>query len=207
MCSRITSLVMVIPTKSACGKSVIYTHWDSTADGGSGGLVAYRQEIFDYYTDSDTFGKKGDLKSVVTSYSSDGTGWAGDDTNYYRYYNTGDTGGFAHGLQYELSPEDYRKAVAEHGSIDSINNANLGGHASHYYEYYFTTDSNSSDYHNNQRVYLEIADGGTRTTTYDYWRATAIRAQRTNLWSHKTKRHAPTAAFTPFIRTSWAKRC
>jgi hypothetical protein len=140
-----------------------------------------RQVAYDYYTNADTFGNAGDLKTAVIQ---DGAGNT-IDTKYYRYYKDSSGSGYTDGLKYLFNPPSFTRLQAHlvgsgYTPFTAPDNM-VAAYADNYFEY---------DY--NQRVTKEVAQGtgcsvctgGLGAFTYSY--STSTNTPGYNSWQYKT---------------------
>ena len=152
-------------------QSIVVRQWNGTT------WVNEYQNLF-------TYDSIGDLQSVTTQYPTSG-GWSAGDSYYYRYYTSptysqGNFIGFAHGLEYELTPQDVAAVPGGLSAAESLSDSALSAYASYYYQY------DTSD-----RVTLETVDRGLRTETYTYTPGSddvqnADGSYNLNVWTEKT---------------------
>jgi RHS repeat-associated protein len=144
-----------------------------------GAWSAVRQVQYAYYDGTQTYG--GSAGDLLTATVEDGSGNALD-TNYYRYYTSGQAHGYAHGLKYAFTPDSYDRLTAALGSnVSSLTDAQVAPYADNYFQY----DSQ-------KRVTLETAagagdsqaGGGLGTSAFSY--TASGNAQGTDSWSTKT---------------------
>src|SRR5205823_5539093 len=135
-----------------------------------------------YYDGVAANGNLGDLKTVIIR---DAAGTA-IDTSYYRYYVTGESNGYAHGLKYAVHPSSYARLAAAITDPFAATDAQLAPYADYYFEY----DSS-------QRVTKEVAQGqgcsvcsaGLGTYTFSY--TTSSNTASVNKWKVKTVETLP----------------
>ena len=137
----------------------------------NGVLTPVEKFTYQYYVTGSGYGLTGDLESIQVQYWN-GSTYTGNDAYYFRYYtgpawvaNEPHTDanliGFAHGLEYELTPQAVQ-AVGGLGEAENLTNqpsgaSSIGAVASDYYQY--------DQY---RRVTLQTVDGGLRTETFSY---------------------------------------
>lgn len=126
---------------------------------------------YEYYGLSESHGSLGDLKRARQQ-EFDGSAWQDKAVYYYRYWKSGETKGFAHGLKYVLEPQSYVRLAAVTDPLSATDNQ-LAQYAEHYFEY----DSE-------RRVTKEIVWGGSLTYTFAY--TTSAHADGYNHWKRKT---------------------
>lgn len=83
--------------------------------------------VYSYYGSEDDFGSLGDLRTATrqvwqtagssSSSSSEDGAWSDVGTQYYRYYQDGDTHGSAHDLKFICKPEAFAKLSADTGDL------------------------------------------------------------------------------------------
>jgi len=121
-----------------------------STDGGTS-WTDLRKAEYTYYSNS-SHGSLGDLETA-RRYEWDGTTWQPLNVRYYRYYKDDSTEkGNTHLIKFRVGPQAWQNMVD--ASLDPLtaSDAVLSQYADHYYEY--NTDN---------RVTVEIVDGGTRT--------------------------------------------
>jgi RHS repeat-associated protein len=151
---------------------------------GGGSWTTVRQALYTYYDGSQTYGNAGDLQFATVE---DGSGNVLG-TDYYRYYTSSGSGGYAHGLKYVFEAPSYGRLTAALGTgVDSLTDSQVAPYA----DYYFQYDSS-------QRVTEEIAAGagasggsspGLGTFTYSY--TTSTNTPGLNSWATKTVETLP----------------
>src|SRR5206468_1405636 len=89
-------------------ESYLYTYLTSGVNAGllqnvtlrrqvnAGAWSTVRQVVYGYYDGTQSYGNAGDLRTAQVEDASNNV----LDTDYYRYYVAGDTGGYVHGLKY-----------------------------------------------------------------------------------------------------------
>lgn len=95
-----------------------------------------RRAVFSYYTSTEARGNLGDLcLADVQEWDAGTSTWSSVRKSHYRYYRTGDTNGFEHGLKYALQPAAYEQMRA--AGIDPLraSEAELAAFADYYFEY------------------------------------------------------------------------
>ena len=95
-------------------QSIVVRQWNAATNA----WVNEYQNLF-------TYDSIGDLQSVTTQYPTSGGGWSPGDSYYYRYYtsptyNQGNFIGFAHGLEYELTPQDVAEVPGGLSAAESL---------------------------------------------------------------------------------------
>ena len=102
---------------------------------GGGAWSTVRESDYTYYNGTEAYGATYDLKTVAVK---DGAGNVLDQS-YYRYWVSGETGGYTDGLKYALGPVAYARAKAALGGTDAAvqaaSNTTLAQYADAYYEY------------------------------------------------------------------------
>lgn len=151
-----------------------------------------RRVLFDYYGSTDPssssssssggdlverYGSLGDLK-LVTVQQYAGTTWGNLNRTYYRYYVSGETDGFVHGLKYEVGPEAYARMEAAGLTPATATDAQVAAYADKYFKY----DADN-------RVTLEAVNGG--TLTFSYERTESSFGDDYNQWKVKTVETRP----------------
>lgn len=119
-----------------------------------------RQAEYAYYTDEDTHGNTGDLKTATIK---DGAGIVLD-TEYYRYYTSDQNGGYVHGLKYLFRPASFARLQAAVADPFSAEDDQVAPYA-----------DNLFAYDGDHRVTTEVAqgagssaNGGLGTFTFTY---------------------------------------
>lgn len=152
---------------------------------GAGSWTNLRRASYVYYAPSVSYGTVGDLKTVTIQVPNGG-GWSDASVSYYRYYKSGDSGGYEHALKYVVGPGAYQRMVA--ASIDPLTASN--GTIDSYRDFYYEYDSD-------QKVTIEAApdcpscgssggtsgDDFTRTVNGSY---PGSPTDRFNTWKYKT---------------------
>lgn len=134
-----------------------------------------RRATYTYYDDEAADGTLGDLKTVLHEINEPGQGWQETGTYYYRYYVSGETKGFIHGLKYVLEPGAFERAQRAIGDPLLAADAQLASFADYYYEY-----------DDQFRVVKEIAEGGTLTYLLAYYRNPSSATDGANVWRWRT---------------------
>jgi hypothetical protein len=111
-------------------------------NGGSWATV--READYAYYDGVESNGNLGDLKTVIIR----DAGGNALDTSYYRYYVSGESNGYTHGLKYAVHPDSFGRLAADYADPLAVSDEQLGPYA----DYYFRYDSQ-------QRVTMEVAQG------------------------------------------------
>jgi len=121
-------------------------------------LKPVERVLYSYYTDEDTCGNAGDLKTVVTEMAVNDS-WVPAQTYCYRYYKDGDMNGPKHALKMAFFPADFELFTQKNGNVCqcSISDADALEFATKYYEY----DAK-------QRVILERVDRNRKLITLEY---------------------------------------
>jgi RHS repeat-associated protein len=151
--------------------------WRQKVDAGS--WTNIRRAVYTYHDGTDAFGSLGDLKTAVTQ-EWDGSAWDELGTSYYRYYKSGDTNGFEHGLRYALNEQAFLNLSDDPNVSDPFTASNAI--VSLYADYYFEYDSA-------QRVVKETVKGGSQTFSFAYSEST--HADGFNSWKYKTVETLP----------------
>jgi RHS repeat-associated protein len=169
-----------LPTSDPNGQELQSIVFRTQVNGGAWTTV--RQVNYAYYISTDSSGDVGDLK---TAQILDGSGNLLD-TDYYRYYRSGDANGYAHRLKYALTAPSYARLAAAVSNPLTATDSQVSTYA----DYYFQYDTS-------HRVTEEIAQGqgcsgcggGLGTFTYAY--ATSGNTAGPNSWSMKTTETLP----------------
>jgi RHS repeat-associated protein len=98
---------------------------------GAGAWSTVRSVEYTYYGSGDANGNPGDLKTAVVKDPAGGV----LNTDYYRYYKTTGSGGYAGALKYVVSGPGYDLAAATLGSATGATDAQLAPYAANYFEY------------------------------------------------------------------------
>ncbi|WP_439623362.1 RHS repeat-associated core domain-containing protein [Gemmata sp.] len=98
---------------------------------GAGAWATVRSVEYTYYGSGDANGNPGDLKTAVVK---DPAGSVLN-TDYYRYYKTTGSGGYAGALKYIVSGPGYDLAAATLGSATGATDVQLAPYAANYFEY------------------------------------------------------------------------
>ena len=91
--------------------------------------------VYTYYASGHAYGNVGDLKTVTLQQPTSGGGWENISVRYHRYYKSGDTDGFAHGLKLHIGPEGYRLAWNNGINFETATDATLRTYSEHYFKY------------------------------------------------------------------------
>jgi hypothetical protein len=169
-----------LPTSDPNAELIQSIVFRTQVNGGS--LTTVRQVNYAYYLSTDTTGNLGDLK---TAQILDGSGNLLD-TQYYRYYRSGDANGYTHGLKYYLSASSYARLAAAVSNPLTATDSQVATYADYYFQY------DTSD-----RVTEEVAQGqgcsacggGLGTFTYSY--LTSTNPAGPNSWAVKTTETLP----------------
>lgn len=173
------------------------------------GTTSVRRLFFTYYSSGDLNGSAGDLRSQTLK-QWNGSTWEEITTHYYRYYRSGDTDGFEHGLQYVLRGEAYRQAVAWGNaqvpalSIDQLTISDINRFA-----------DNRFIYNSDGRVSEEHVAGPNRTSSsltsaryqYSFVASTYVavaQSDRFNKWVRTTTETLPDGVTTQKVITNYA---
>jgi len=151
-----------------------------------GAWQTVRQVGYTYYQGGDPNGNPGDLKLATVS---DASG-AVIDQDYYRYYTSNASPGYAGGLKYAFNAEAYARVKAALGGTDAAVQAAADSAVAPYADNYFEYDSS-------HRVTKEVASGegcsacsgGLGTFTYAYTASTNPGGM--NSWAGKTVETLP----------------
>lgn len=135
--------------------------------------VEIRRMAYAYYGEGEDYGSPGDLKTATEQLLVDGA-WVDLNTSYYRYYQEGQTGGFAHGLKYALGPEAFQRLQNDPLIPDPFQatDAQVAQYADHYFEY-----------DGQRRAKKSVVMAGLYTYTYAY--QTSSHADGYNHWKLK----------------------
>ncbi|MGL5096230.1 MAG: DUF6531 domain-containing protein, partial [Planctomycetia bacterium] len=150
--------------------------WRRQVDGGS--WTDLRRVLHDYYGAGADHGNPGDLKTVVVEEWS-GSAWTVLETSYYRYWKSGQAGGYEHGLKYALGPDAFSRLADAVADPFIATDAQVSAVADFYFEY----DSS-------RRVVKERAQGATcgrsqyGVTEYVY--TTSAHPEEFKNWKTKT---------------------
>jgi RHS repeat-associated protein len=176
-------------TSGVDGESWLYTYLSATDPNagllsnvqmrrpdGQGSWTVERQVNYSYYDGTAPFGNLGDLKTATIE---DASGNALD-TDYYRYYLAGESGGYAHGLKYVFDSASYARLAAAVGNPFTAPDNAVAPYAQHYFQY-----------DGLRRVTLHTvqgaggpATGGLGTFTYQYFTSTNPAGPAS--WQYKT---------------------
>ena len=138
--------------------------------------------VLTYYAAGEANGNEGDLKTV-TYQLLDGTTWKDHETEYFRYYKAGESGGFEHGLKYSLTGAAFTRLKNDPDVTDPFlaSDAKVAEYADQYYEY----DSE-------QRATKATIRGGLLTYTYAY--EVSNHTPDYNNWTYKATMTRPDGA-------------
>ncbi len=145
---------------------------------GGGAWTSIRNVVYEYHPGTDSFGSLGDLKRVRVQVSNSSGTFVDNKIYYYRYYVSGESNGFVHGLKYVVNPAAYANMVAAGLDPTSISNATLAQSADQYLQYDVS-----------RRVTLESLDSGSRTYTFAY--TPSVNTSDFNNWAMKTVETRP----------------
>jgi hypothetical protein len=149
-----------------------------SADGGATWMTV-RQVEYAYYDGSQPYGNAGNLRTATIE---DAAGTALD-TDYYRYYTAGESGGYVDGLKFAFGPASYARLVAAVGDPSRVADAQVAPYAADYFQY----DSQ-------HRVTREVAAGAGNAGgqgTFDFSYAVSTFAPGYNNWFYKTVESLP----------------
>jgi RHS repeat-associated protein len=149
---------------------------------GQGGWTTAQKVTYDYCETGDSFGNLHDLKTAVVTDADDNV----LSTEYYRYYTSGETGGYAHGLKYVFDSESYARLCAAVGNPELAVNALAAPYATQYFEY----DKDRRCTRHDVQGAGGTATGGIGTFTYQYF-SNATYSADTNQWQYKTVETLP----------------
>ncbi|MCO6458897.1 MAG: hypothetical protein J5I93_26615 [Pirellulaceae bacterium] len=147
-------------------ESLLYTYFTSCEQRGRLQTVTLRRQVnggswteiaraeFEYYGEADGVECAGDLKRIKVQVLS-GTSWQDEAVYYFRYYQMGESNGFARGLKYVVAPESYNRLVTSVGNPDNATDTQVAGFAARFIEY----DAN-------KRVKTVKVAGGARSHTF-----------------------------------------
>ena len=156
--------------------------------------VPVREVLYSYFNGSEPGGGARDLKRVIIrDFNATTSTWATVRRTAYRYYTSSGTGGFAHGLKYELRPESYNQMTSAGLDPLTASDAVWASYADKYFEY----DSL-------RRAVLEKVDGGRETYTMAYTlNPDGPGYDDNNIWYSKTTETRPNGtAFTVYANKS-----
>lgn len=117
-----------------------------------------RRIVYTYYGSDDPNGTLGDLRTATVQLLR-GTTWFDHETEYFRYYKSGDANGFAHALKFVIKPQSFARLTEDPEGRDpfSADDSTVARFADFFYEY----DSN-------ERVARAVASAGKFTYTYNF---------------------------------------
>lgn len=174
-------------SSSGGGEASMGYEYDYYSDGDNAGRLMYvtqsrggsslRRAYNTYYGSGDVYGGLGDLQ-LVTLQQFNGLSWEDLGSTYHRFYQTGDSNGFAHGLKYIVSAATYARMLADGLIPEAASDSVLSMYADVYFEY----DSN-------QRVSLVAVAGLYSIYTYDY--TESANSDGYNNWKMKTVETLP----------------
>ena len=120
-------------------------------------LKPVKRVLYSYYTDEDSYGNAGDLKTVITEMANNDS-WISAETYCYRYYKDGDQNGPKHVMKMAFFPADFEFAQKNGINLCSqIPDSAALEYATKYYEY-----------DDKQRVVLERVDRNRKLITIEY---------------------------------------
>jgi len=119
-----------------------------------------RRVEYTYYGPSEDFGNDGDLKTVtILIWDTVEEEWVPHETSYYRYYKSGDSDGFEHGLKFALGPAAFQRlSDATGGNPLTADDATVALYADRFFKYDPTS----------HRATQATLNGGLLTFTYSY---------------------------------------
>lgn len=170
-------------------ESFLYSYYTTCEHRGRLQTVTVRRQVnsgswsevaraeFEYYGEDDGVECPGDLKSASAQVL-DGSTWKSTGTDFFRYYQCGETNGFCHALKYMFSPASYDRLKAAYSNPVTASDAQVAPYADRYFE--FDTQ---------QRVTTTKLDGGSRTFTYSY--STSSHRESASNWKTKTVETRP----------------
>jgi RHS repeat-associated protein len=141
-----------------------------------------RQVDYTYYDGSQPFGNVGDLRTATLQDA------AGNslDTKYYRYYTTGETNGYVHGLEFVFDAPSFARLEAAISDPFTASDAQVAPFASTFFAY-----------DGQQRVSAEVVQGegcsscGDGLGTYLYTYSDSANPAGPNSWQHRTVETLP----------------
>ena len=121
-------------------------------------LKPVKRVLYSYYSDENSCGNSGDLKSVITEMAINDS-WVTMATCHYRYYKVGEINGPKHAMKMAFFPADFELFTQKSGNICccSISDSEALDFATKYYEY-----------DDKQRVILERVDRNRKLITMEY---------------------------------------
>ncbi|MCD4825546.1 MAG: cadherin-like domain-containing protein, partial [Phycisphaerae bacterium] len=143
---------------------------------GEGGWDVVQQVEYAYYTDGESNGNLGDLKTATIQ---DGSGNS-IETKYYRYYKFAEAGGYLHGLKYTFDGNSFARLQAAVPDPFSATDAEVALYATHHFEY---DKQHRVTLHEIQGFAGEATDG-IGTFSYEYF--TSDNAEGANAWKYRT---------------------
>src|SRR5439155_4923443 len=90
-----------------------------------------RHVVYTYYTGSESYGNQGDLKLAQVEDANNNV----LETRYYRYYVSGDSNGYVHGLKYSFSPQSYARLAAAVPNPFTATDAAVAVYSDDYFQY------------------------------------------------------------------------
>ena len=145
------------------------------------GSTNVQRATYTYYGSSESHGSLGDLKRVHVEMW-DGSSWESVGYTYYRYYKSGDSNGFAHGIKYIVDQEGYQRLVDNGITPETTDDEPyIAGVAVSYFEY-----------DGSKRVKKKKITGG--EYTYDFAYSTSGFSDGMNNWKTKTTETLPSGA-------------
>jgi RHS repeat-associated protein len=179
-------------------ESYLYTYLTSGTNSGlmsnvtlrrkvnSGSWTTVRQVAYTYYdgVTNASLGNAGDLELAVIE---DGSGNALD-TYYYRYYVSGDSNGYLHGLKYAFGPQAYERLAAAFSTPLSTTNTQAAPYADLYLQF-------NSQAQVSQAVVAgagsSLASSNVGLGTYTFSYTTSSNSAGVNSWAVKTVETLP----------------
>jgi len=133
---------------------------------GGGSWTDLQQVVYTYYgsapTAANAYGSDGDLQTASQQLPDGSGGWDTVGVTYYRYYQGGDSRGFAHALQMHFGPEAYRRMFNDGVSITTADAATVQPYADHYFEYDPTSHAATKE------MCVSCPAGGMTATNFTY---------------------------------------
>jgi RHS repeat-associated protein len=188
-------------------ESLLYTYYTSGAGIGYVQTVTYRRSTdggvswtniqrmsYEYYDGTDANGNAGDLKTASSqNYNTSTSGWDTVAVSLYRYYQSGATSGFVHGLKLHLGPEAYRRAFNAGVNFDTDLDPVLQAYADHYFEYDPASPITRAVTLETAAVCTSCPGGGTTQDTFVYSSRGGTHSG-INTWVSKVVQTLPNAA-------------
>lgn len=127
----------------------------------AGEWTTVRQVQYTYYNGTQNYGNLGDLKTAIVE-----DGAANPlETSYYRYYTSGESGGYQHGLKFAFRADSYARLVAAVGDPTTATDSAVAPYANNFFAYdsqYRATEEIA------QGAGCSACSGGLGTFTYAY---------------------------------------